>query len=298
MASSLSLRHAFATALAGVILQQGNLSATAAFNLKSTDSSIAPSQGQLIAKKKDKEERKRSSSSSSSPSPQPDQKPRKQPSGGEGDGNRQNSRNGSSSNGSPSSRRQQQPKPWKGFNKQSSSGNGSRGSNSGGKGKTVYKNSKIINVNKKVSKKAVYRGGWGRRQAWVGARPWNYGWYGGWGPGVVVYPGWQWWGGLAPSWGVVSLSPTVVIQTSVDEAVSNDEEAMPVANTEFRVYHGSIKPISKNTIEFNFEFENEVFFAKADCKNGLLNDETPAAAEEAELMHNACTIAFNSFDEA
>lgn len=298
MRNSLNLRHVIATALAGIFLQEANLPARASLYLMSTDSSIAPNQGQLIAKNKNKGERKSSSSSSSTSSPQPEQKPRRQRNGGEDDRSRQNSRNGSSSNGGSSSSRRQQPKVWKGFNKPNSSRNWSRGNNNGGKDKSVYKNSNITNINKRVSKKVVYRGGWGRRQGWVGARPWGYGWYGGWGPGVVVYPGWEWWGGLAPSWGVVSLSPTVVIQTSVDEAVSNDEEAIPVANTEFRVYHGSIKPISNNRIEFNFEFENEVFFAKADCRNGLLNDETPAAAEEAELMHSACTIAYNSFDEA
>lgn len=299
MAKPLNFRHAIATALAGVILQQVNLPATASFNLQSIDSSIGPSQGQLISNK-DKKNNKKSSSSSSSPSTRPEQRPRRQLNEREGNRRLQNSRNGSPRNGSPrngssrdgnpSKRLNQQPKSWKDFKE-------SRRSNTRLKDKNVYKKSNITSINKRVTKKAVYRGGWGRRQGWVGARPWGYGWYGGWGPGVVVYPGWVWWGGLAPSWGVVSLSPTVVIQMSVDEAVSNDDETIRVPNTEYRVYHSSIKPISENEIEFNFETENQVYLVTANCKEGLLNYETPSASDEAELMHSACTIAFNSFAE-
>ena len=124
------------------------------------------------------------------------------------------------------------------------------------------------------------------------ARPWRYGWYGGWSPAVVVYPGWGWWASSAPAWGVATLSPTVVIQTSVNQAVSSNRETIQVPDSDFQIFYSSIQLLSEDVIEFSFEFDSEVYEAKADCKAGLLNDEPPSAIEEAELMHSACTIAF------
>jgi hypothetical protein len=109
---------------------------------------------------------------------------------------------------------------------------------------------------------------------------------------VVVYPGWDWWASYAPAWGAVTLSPTVVIQTSVNQAVSANRETVQVPDSDFQIFYASIQPLSEDVIEFSFEYDNEVYDAKADCKAGLLNDEPPSAIEEAELMHSACTIAF------
>jgi hypothetical protein len=298
------LRHAILALAAGGLLAQGVPAESASWHRPSgaelTESS------RLLAKKNKSGSKQRQSSSSSSPSSQPSSEQRRQKSSG--DRNRSNegagNRSGGDSSGQSGRNRegssgQRQPKAWKGFNSNKQA-NPNRSGSRDRSAKRTYniKNSKIVNVDKRVSKKAVYRGAWGGRRGWVGARPWRYGWYGGWGPRVVVYPGWGWWDAVAPTWGVVSLSPTIVIQEAVDEAVNNDEESIPVNNTDFRVYHASIKPLSGRVIEFNFEHDNELYFAKADCENGLLNDETPAAIEEAELMHSACSIAFNGFGNA
>jgi hypothetical protein len=294
------LRLALLALAAGGVMAQAMPAQAAALQL--TPALNRPAESDWLAKKGNKEG-KRSSSQSSSPSSQPSSKPRQQKGSGEGNRNREGADGGSNGRASGSrnggSGGQRQPKAWKGFNSSKQARpNGSGANQRSGKRTYNIKNSKIINVDKRVSKKAVYRGAWGGRRGWVGARPWRYGWYGGWGPRVVVYPGWQWWDTVAPTWGVVSLSPTIVIQTAVDDAVNADEESVPVNNTDFRVYHASIKPLSGSVIEFNFEHDKELYFAKADCENGLLNDETPAALEEAELMHSACSIAFNSFGNA
>jgi hypothetical protein len=161
----------------------------------------------------------------------------------------------------------------------------------------VYvRNKNVVNVKRRVGPVAIRRGSWCRR-GWVAARPWRYGWYGGWRPAAVVYPGWGWWAATAPAWGALTLSPTIVIQQSVDSAVASNSRYIDVPNSEFRIYHASISPIGPEEIEFDFEIDGDSYRAKADCKSGLLNDETPAALEEAELMHTACTIAFSSLND-
>lgn len=161
----------------------------------------------------------------------------------------------------------------------------------------VYvRNKNVVNVKRRVRPVEIRRGSWCRR-GWVVARPWRYGWYGGWRPAAVVYPGWGWWAATAPTWGALTLSPTIVIQQSVDSAVASNSRYMDVPNSEFRIYHASISPIGPEEIEFDFEIDGDTYRAKADCKNGLLNDETPSALDEAELMHAACTIAFSSLSD-
>jgi hypothetical protein len=161
----------------------------------------------------------------------------------------------------------------------------------------VYvRNKNVVNVKRRLGPVAIRRGSWCRR-GWVVARPWRYGWYGGWRPAAVVYPGWGWWAATAPAWGALTLSPTIVIQQSVDSAVASDSRYIDVPNSEFRIYHASISPIGPEEIEFDFEIDGDSYRAKADCKNGLLNDETPSALDEAELMHAACTIAFSSLND-
>ncbi|MFM7087368.1 MAG: hypothetical protein ACKOXO_10325 [Cyanobium sp.] len=151
---------------------------------------------------------------------------------------------------------------------------------------------------KVVNTRVINKGAWAYRPGWAPARPWGWGWYAGWSPAVVVFPGWSWWVDVAPSWNVVTLTAPEVIERSVDTAVERGSDAIDVANSDFRVQHGSIRPLDNDVIEFAFEFEAETYLAKADCKQGLLNDERPSALEEAELMHAACSIAFHGFNKA
>ena len=161
----------------------------------------------------------------------------------------------------------------------------------------VYvRNKNVINVKRRLGPVAIRRGSWSRR-GWVVARPWRYGWYGGWRPAAVVYPGWGWWAATAPTWGAITLSPTIIIQQSVDSAVASNTRYIDVPNSDFRIYHASISPVGPDEIEFDFQIDGDSYRAKADCKNGLLNDETPSALDEAELMHGACTIAFSSLND-
>lgn len=162
--------------------------------------------------------------------------------------------------------------------------------------KRTVVNRNVVNVKRRVDRTVIVKGRWGYRRSWVAARPWGWGWYGGWGPGPVVYPAWGWWAVSAPAWGVVSLSPTIVIQQSMDEAVASSADSFAVPNSDFEIFHASIRPIAERVIEFNFAYEEESYLAKADCEQGLLNDEEPSALEEAELMHAACSLAFGSFD--
>jgi hypothetical protein len=177
-------------------------------------------------------------------------------------------------------------------------GGSSRTARSDGPGrqKRTVVNRNVVHVKRRVDRTVVVKGRWGYRRSWVAARPWGWGWYGGWGPGPVVYPAWSWWAVSAPAWGVVSLSPTIVIQQSMDEAVAESADSFAVPNSDFEIFHASIRPIGERVIEFNFAYDQESFLAKADCELGLLNDEEPSGLDEAELMHAACSLAFGSFD--
>ena len=268
----------------------------------------------LLADKKNKnrEDRPRQSTGSGGGnqlprlfSPQRQQQPNGQGGGGMDFWKRQRKSSPGSSTDQPSRSRRSYPlsAPYKkgktgGF----ATGEGGSGQqpakrkNHSSKTNIYIKNKNLVNVRNRVDSTVIRRGSWSYRRGWTAARPWRYGWYSGWSPGVVVYPGWGWWADAAPGWGVTSLSSTLVIQQYVDGAVNSDEETSPIPNSKFRIHHGSITPIAPDVIEFNFELDGESYTAKADCKNGYLNDEKPAALDESELMHAACTIAFSSFE--
>jgi hypothetical protein len=156
---------------------------------------------------------------------------------------------------------------------------------------------KVIYKTKVIDRRKIHKGGWSKQGAWAASRPWKRGWYAASAAQMAAYPGWQWWNTASQNWGTASLPPAAEIYSSVDTAVNSNEESILVQNTDFKIFHDSVKPLSDNEIEFYFQHEDSVYLAKADCEQGLLNEEQPSAIDEAELMHAACTIAFSPFNE-
>ncbi|ABB56559.1 hypothetical protein PCC6311_0544 [Synechococcus elongatus PCC 6311] len=153
-----------------------------------------------------------------------------------------------------------------------------------GSGNTII-NNRPININNINT-----RPNWVNRN-WAASRPWGgYGWYGSW-----ANPPWGWWTANTAIWGITSLASAAIISSSIDNAVSTNVVYIPVPNSSYELYYGTIAPTSSSVTTFAFGYEGQTYQAVADCQQGLLNGQPPTTAAEAELLNAACQVAFASF---
>jgi hypothetical protein len=134
------------------------------------------------------------------------------------------------------------------------------------------------------------RPGWAR-PGWGVARPWNYGWYGGWST-----PTWGWWGARAAPRGVgtLALATAAIINNAVDNAVNNNATYIVVPNSNYQLVFGSVQPSGTSAISFVVTDSGSTYQLTADCQSGLLNGQEPQSAAEAELLNAACQLAFGN----
>ena len=132
------------------------------------------------------------------------------------------------------------------------------------------------------------RPGWAR-PGWGVARPWNYGWYGGWST-----PTWGWWGARAAAWGVATLATAAIINESVNDAVSSNTTYIVVPNTNYQLLFGTVQPSSSNSVSFVMQADGNNYQLTANCNQGTINGQEPSNAEEAELLNAACQVAYGS----
>ena len=130
--------------------------------------------------------------------------------------------------------------------------------------------------------------GWAR-PGWGVARPWNYGWYGGW-----TTPAWGWWGARAALWGVGTLATAASINHAVNEAIADNDSTIIVANSTYSLYYGSIQPSGQSVVSFVVQADGNDYQLSADCHAGTINGEVPKTAAQAELLNAACQVAFGS----
>ncbi|MFN5117834.1 MAG: hypothetical protein ACK5FE_04700 [Cyanobacteriota bacterium] len=130
--------------------------------------------------------------------------------------------------------------------------------------------------------------GWAR-PGWGYARPWNYGWYGGW-----ATPSWGWWGASALTWGITSLATAAIINSAVDDAVSNQKTYIVVPNSNYQLLYGTVQPTETTGVSFAVQQDNNTYQWSADCNAGLLNGNQPQDAKEAELLNAACQVAYGN----
>jgi hypothetical protein len=121
------------------------------------------------------------------------------------------------------------------------------------------------------------------------ARPWNYGWYGGWST-----PSWGWWGPRAAAWGVGALATAAIINSAVDDAVSAQSTYIVVLNNDYNLLYGSLEPTGSSSVSFAMQADGETYQLTADCNAGTLDGQVPQSAEEVELLHAACQVAFGA----
>jgi hypothetical protein len=132
------------------------------------------------------------------------------------------------------------------------------------------------------------RPGWAR-PGWGVARPWNYGWYGGWST-----PTWGWWGARAAAWGVGTLATAAIINSAVNNAVDNNTTYIVVPNSNYQLLFGSVQPSGTSAITFAVTDSGSTYELTADCQSGLLSGQEPQSAAEAELLNAACQVAFGN----
>ena len=130
--------------------------------------------------------------------------------------------------------------------------------------------------------------GWAR-PGWAVARPWNYGWYGGW-----RNPPWGWWAARAAVWGVASLATAAVINDAVDDAVDDHLSYIVVPNSNYQLLYGTVSPSGSSGVSFDVTAGGTTYQLSADCNSGTLNGQDPSNAAEAELLNAACQVAYGS----
>jgi hypothetical protein len=130
--------------------------------------------------------------------------------------------------------------------------------------------------------------GWAR-PGWGVARPWNWGWYGGWNT-----PTWGWWGASAAAWGVGTLATAAIINDAVNDAVSQNVTYIVVPNTGYELQYGTIQPYGNYSVSFVVTANGTSYQINADCNAGAINGRQPSSAQEAELLNAACQVAYGN----
>jgi hypothetical protein len=130
--------------------------------------------------------------------------------------------------------------------------------------------------------------GWAR-PGWAVARPWNYGWYGGW-----SNPPWGWWAARAAVWGVASLATAAVINDAVDDAVDDHLSYIVVPNSNYQLLYGTVSPSGSSGVTFDVTAGGTTYQLSADCNSGTLNGQAPSNTAEAELLNAACQVAYGA----
>lgn len=130
--------------------------------------------------------------------------------------------------------------------------------------------------------------GWAR-PGWGVARPWNWGWYGGWNN-----PPWGWWGARAAVWGIGTLATASVINSAVDAAINDQVSYIVVPNSSYQLLYGSVAPTGSASVSFAVTADGSTYQLTADCQSGTINGQDPATAAEAELLNAACQVAYGN----
>jgi len=133
-----------------------------------------------------------------------------------------------------------------------------------------------------------YWPGW-VRPGWNAARPWNWGWYGGWST-----PPWGWWGLRSAAWGLRSLATAAVINNAVNDAIAASQTTIVVPDTSYQLFFNSVQPSGDQVVYFVVTDGVESRQISADCSAGTLGGQEPSDSSEAQLLNVACQVAFGA----
>ena len=126
-----------------------------------------------------------------------------------------------------------------------------------------------------------------RNGGYWGNRPWNAGWYGGWG-------GWGWWGASAAAWGVAGLATGAAITSLVNNAADSSSTVIVVPNTSYELNYGSVESVGNYGASFSYNIDGFMLMGAANCQQGLLNGQVPSSSDQAQLLNAVCQVAYGS----
>jgi hypothetical protein len=118
-------------------------------------------------------------------------------------------------------------------------------------------------------------------------RPWNTGWYRGWG-------NWGWWGANAAAWGVAGLATGAVIGGLVNAAANDQSPVFVVPGTAYNLNYGSVEAVGSYGASFSYLVNGTQLMGAANCQQGLLNGQVPATSDQAQLLNAVCQVAYGS----
>lgn len=162
-------------------------------------------------------------------------------------------------------------------------GNGNWQTGNRWSGNTVNVNrnwNRVTNVN--------VNAGWAR-PGWGVARPWNWGWYGGWSS-----PPWGWWAARTAAWGVSTLASAAIINNAVNNAIAASSTMIVVPDTNYQLLYGTVQPVGSGSVSFVVDANGNQYQLTADCNQGLINGQQPQSIQEAQVLNAACQVAFGS----
>ena len=133
-----------------------------------------------------------------------------------------------------------------------------------------------------------YWPGW-VRPGWNVARPWNWGWYGGWSS-----PPWGWWGVRSAAWGLRTLATAAVINNAVNDAIAASQTTIVVPDTSYQLFFNSVQTSGDQVVYFVVSDGVESRQISADCSSGTLGGQEPSDASEAQLLNAACQVALGA----
>lgn len=168
-------------------------------------------------------------------------------------------------------------------------GNGNR-PNTGNWGNGNRFNGTSVNVNRNWNRvtNVNVNAGWAR-PGWGGARPWNWGWYGGWSS-----PPWGWWAARTAVWGITGLATASIINNAVNNAIAASSPAIVVPDTGYQLLYGTVQPVGSSSVSFVVQANGSEYQLTADCQQGLINGQQPQSVDQAQLLNAACQVAFGS----
>ncbi|WP_398329018.1 hypothetical protein [Vulcanococcus sp.] len=149
-------------------------------------------------------------------------------------------------------------------------------------------NNDRVNVNNNFYRRDY--NGWNdnwRNGGYWNSRPWNHGWYNGWG-------GWGWWGANAAAWGVAGLATGAAITGLVDAASDNSSTVIVVPDTSYELNYGSVEGVGSYGVSFNYNVDGSSLMGAANCQQGLLNGQVPGTSDQAQLLNAVCQVAYGS----
>ena len=112
---------------------------------------------------------------------------------------------------------------------------------------------------------------------------------------AAAWSNWSWWGGSSVGWGLAGLAAGALITSLVNRAAQQQKTVIVVPGTNLQLNYSSIEAVGVHGASFTYEMGgNGPYMGAANCQLGLFNGQVPVTADQAQLLHAVCTIAYGA----